>query len=182
MMLRPFSGTLGLVAGLVPTAMRVLRLSYTLGAARVSYANVRRVFETGGAGKHLDVIARQLRFGHIDFRLDDVLHAEGKIGHRDLVFDAIIHAINGAVVVAGKVKHAFAKSFAGDGAGVDADAADKFALLHHGDALAQLGGRNCRSLSGRARPEDEQVKYFHRSFPSFHSACQFYSLLSAGCR
>jgi thiamine-phosphate pyrophosphorylase len=82
------------------------------------------------------------------------------------------------------VQHAFAKGFAGDGPGVDADASDKFSLLHDGNALAQLGGRNCRPLPGGARPKDEQVKYFHRSFPSFHSVGPFYSLHSAvvgGC-
>jgi hypothetical protein len=41
-------------------------------------------------------------------------------------------------------------------------------LFDDGDALAEFGGRNCRPLPGGARTEDEQVKYFHRTFPSFY--------------
>ena len=63
-------------------------------------------------------------YGDVDFGLDHVLDAEGQIRHGDLFFHAVVDAVDALVVVAGKMQHGFAHGLAGNGAGVDADAAD----------------------------------------------------------
>ena len=77
MMLRPLMGTFGDTAGLVPVAMTMMlgaRVRDT--AARVLDAHGVGVDETGDRRDQLDVVARKLRLGDVDFGLDHVLDAE----------------------------------------------------------------------------------------------------------
>ena len=111
--------------------------------------------------QHLDVVPRELRERDVDLRPDHVLHAEGKIGHRDLFLDAIIHAVNVLVVVAGKVEHRFPHCLARNGAGVDANAAHHFQLLHQRHFFARLGSLYRGSLSGRTRADHNHIERLH---------------------
>ena len=106
---------------------------------------------------HVDAVARELRLGHIDFGLDDRLDAEGQVGHGDLFLDPVVDAVDGAVVVAGEVQNGLAHGLGGDGAGVDADAANDGAGLDHGHALVHLGGGHGGPLPGGSGADDDQV-------------------------
>jgi hypothetical protein len=81
------------------------------------------------------------------FSLDDSLHSEGKIAHGDLFLHAVVHSVHRAVVVAGKVQHGLAHCLGGNGAGIDADAADNGARFHHGYPFFHLGGGHGGALS-----------------------------------
>ncbi len=116
-----------------------------------------RVFEAGDADQHLDVVARELRFGDVDLGLDDVLHAEGEVRHGDAFLHPVVHAVDGLVVVAGEVQHGLAHGLRGDGAGVDAGAADHLAHLDQRDLLAQLGAIDGGALACGAGADDDQV-------------------------
>ena len=94
--------------------------------------------------QHLDVVARELRLGDVDLGLDDVLDAEGQVGHRDLFLHPVVHAVDGLVVVAGEMQHGLAHGLGGDGAGVDADAADDLAHLDERDFLCPAWRRRSR--------------------------------------
>ena len=107
----------------------------------------------------VDAVARELRLGDIHFGLDHGLHAEGKIGHGDLFFDPIVHSVDGAVVVAGEMEHGLAHGLGGDGAGVDANAADHGPGFHHGHALLHLGSGDGGALPGRPGTDDDQVVF-----------------------
>ena len=65
----------------------------------------------------------------------------------------------------GEVKNGFAQRFAGNGAAVDANAADHFIAIHHGDALAELGGGDSAFLTGRATANNNEVilNWMHQS-------------------
>src|ERR1700728_1584107 len=119
------------------------------------------VCETGHAADDFDAVAGKLGLGDIDLSLDDVLDAEGKIGHGDLFLHAVIHAVDGAVVVAGEMQDGFAHRFAGDGAGVDADAADDAAHLNERYVLAPLDRGNSGALTGRARTYYQKIVFRH---------------------
>ena len=66
---------------------------------------------------------------------------------------SIIDAVDALVLVTGKVQHGFAHGLAGDRAGVDAGAADDFALLDDHHPAAALGALNGGALArpGRSR-------------------------------
>ena len=112
--------------------------------------------EAGDAVDDVDAVARELGLGDVDLGLDDGLDAEGQVGHGDLFLDPVVHAVDGAVVVAGEVQHGFAHGLGGDGAGVDADAADDGAGLDDGHALLHLGGGHGGALPGGSGADDDR--------------------------
>jgi hypothetical protein len=63
--------------------------------------------------------------------------------------------------VARKVNYRFPHRLAGDGAGVDANAAKDFAFLNQRDILAGLRGLDSSPLAGRSRADDDQVVGLH---------------------
>ena len=162
MMVRPLMGTLGETAGLVPTAM-MMRSASIVAASLRAFVRGRGVgsIEAGDAVDDVDAVAGELGLGDVHFGLDDVLNAEGEIGHGDLLLDPIVHAVDGAVVVAGEVQDRLAHGLGGDGAGVDADAADRAHALDHGDLLSLLGGVDSGALSSRAGSDDDEVVVSH---------------------
>ena len=115
------------------------------------------VNETGDAVDDFDVIAGELGLGDVDLGLDDGLDAEGEVGHGDFFLHLVVHAIEGAVVVAGEVHDGFAHGFGGDGAGIDADAADDGAGLDDGDALLHFGSGDGGALPGGSGTNNDEV-------------------------
>ena len=89
------------------------------------------------AVEHIDAVARELRLHHVGLGLDHLVDAESEIRHGDLVFDVIVDAVDALVFEAGEMQNGLAHGLAGDGSGVDANAADDFALFDQHDA----GGR-----------------------------------------
>jgi hypothetical protein len=156
-MVRPLMGTLGESAGLVPTAMMMRSASSVVSVCGPSTRTWWGSTKAGDAVDHVDAVARELRLGHVHFGLDDGLDAEGQVGHGDLFLDPVVHAVDGAVVVAGEVQDGFAHGLGGDGAGVDADAADDGAGLDDGHALLHLGGGHGGALPGGPGTDDDQV-------------------------
>src|SRR5690349_2715702 len=91
------------------------------------------VEETGLPRDDLDAIACELRLRHVDFGFDDLVDAKAQVGHGDLFFDVIVDAVDALELEAREMQHGLAHGLAGNGAGIDADAADDFALLNDGD-------------------------------------------------
>ena len=160
-MVRPLSGTVGLIGGLGAGGDDDGGRFEIALAARVFDAHVGGVEETGAPGDDLDAVARQLGLGDVDFGLDDLLDAEGQVRHGDLFLDVIVDAVDALVLEAGEVHDGFAHGLAGNGAGVDAGAADDFALFDHRHAAAALGALNGRTLSGRPGADDDDVEFLH---------------------
>jgi hypothetical protein len=157
MMLRAVDRHLGRGGGLGAGGDEdVLRL-VDIGTLAVGHLDVGGVLKAGHADQHLDVVARELGLGDVDLGLDDVLHAEGQVGHRDALLHPVVHAVDGLVVVAGEVQHGLAHGLGGDGAGVDAGAADDLAHLDQGDLLAQLGTVDGGALPCRAGADHDEV-------------------------
>ena len=120
-----------------------------------------RVDKRGAPGQNLHAVARELRNGHVDFGLDDVLDPKGQVRHGDLLFDAVIDAIDSLVGVAGKMHHGLAQGLGRDGAGVDAGASHALALLHHRDLFPGLGALDGSPLAGRSRADHNHVEALH---------------------
>ena len=57
----------------------------------------------------------------------------------------------------GEVKNGFAQSLAGNGAAMDANAADHVIAIDHGHALAELRGGNSAFLAGGPAANDDEV-------------------------
>ena len=120
-------------------------------------ANLMGISEAGHAMHYVNAVAGELSLGHIHFGLDDGLDAEGQVSHGDLFLDAVVHAVEGAVVVAGEMEDGLAHCLGGDGAGVDADAADDGAGFDHGHALFHLGSSYRSTLAGGSGTNDDEV-------------------------
>ena len=61
-----------------------------------------------------------------------------------------------------EIEDGFAEGFAGDGAGVGADAADDLFALDDADFLAQFGGLDGGFLPGGAGPDDQKIVVGHQ--------------------
>jgi hypothetical protein len=120
-----------------------------------------RIDETGGAEPEVDIVARHLVLDDLDFPVDDVVGAEGEIFHRDVLFDAITGAIQAALMETRQIECGLAERFAGDGAGVGADAADDPFAFDDADFFPQLGSLDGSFLPCRAGSDDQQIVVSH---------------------
>ena len=118
-----------------------------VSAVRIFHGDMRRVQKTGLPDQHVDVVAPELRFRYIDFGLDDVIHAKGRSAIENLFLDPIVDPVNFPIMKPRQVEDRLPHRLAGDGAGVDANAAEAFALLDDGDFLARFGGLNGGALA-----------------------------------
>ncbi len=106
---------------------------------------------------HFDAGALQLIGQHGVLALDDLGDAEHQILNLDLGLDAIAASVERALAEAAQEKNGFAQGLAGDGSGMEADAADVGAAVDDGDVLACFGGFDRRVVAGGAAADDEEV-------------------------
>ena len=156
MMVRPLIGTVGDAAGLVPVAMMMMGASRSACPREFSTRTCVASRKLAAAGDHFHAVARQLRLGDVDLGLDHLVDAEAQVRHGDLFLDVVVDAVDALVLEAGEVQHGLPHGLAGDGAGVDAGAADDLALLDHGHAAAALGALDGGALAGRAGADDDE--------------------------
>ena len=111
-----------------------------------------------------------------------VLAAVEQVVHRDVLLDGVAVAVDRALAQAGQVQHGFADGLGGDGAGVDADAADAVDALDERDALAELGGVERRLLPGGAGTDDHQIvmRMTHNVFEKRMSGFRLYRMYRRG--
>src|ERR1700756_103402 len=86
----------------------------------------------------LDVVAPQLMTHHIDLMLDHPVGADQEILHRDVLLDGVGGSVEFAGAVPRKLEHNLAKGFGGNGAEVDAAAAQDGFPLDHCDFFVEL--------------------------------------------
>ena len=161
------------MAGLVPDPDDDLAGFQRRLALRALHAHLVRIDEPGNAVHHVDAVARQLRFGHVHLGLDHRLHAEGQVRHGDLFLHPVVHAIDGAVVVAGQVQHRLAHGLGGNGAGVDAHAANHLPGLDHSHAFAHLGRGHGGSLPRRPGTDNDEVILYRAHASHLWIRCGF---------
>ena len=109
-----------------------------------------------------NVITLQRRTRHVNLMPNHMVGAIQQIAHRDVLLHGIALAINAALSITRKVQHRFAQGFAGDGARVDAHAADDGLTLNNRHALAQLDALYSRPLPGGARTNHDEVIFVVR--------------------
>src|SRR5262249_16394899 len=134
-----------------------LRLAVKVLAITIGHAHMVGIGEGGNAAEDFDVVAGQLCANDVDLGFHHILPPESKVPHRNLFFDAVVDPVDVLVIEAGQVQHRLAHGFAGNGAGVYADAADPVRFLDDGDELAELGPLDRGTLSCRARPDHYQI-------------------------
>src|SRR6478609_7482280 len=117
--------------------------------------------ETGRAADHVDAVAGHLILDDGDLVRDHVVGAEGEVLDRDVGFHTIAGAVEIALSEAGQVEDGLAQGFAGNGAGMDANAADHLLPLDDANVFSELGGLNRRLLTGRPRANDQKVVVRH---------------------
>ncbi len=125
--------------------------------ARVRHLDMGRIFKARHTHQHLDVVARELRLGHIDLGLDHMLHPERQVRHRDPFLHPVVHPIDGLVVIPREMQHRLAHRLRRNRACVDAGAADHLAHLHQRNLFAQLGCIDRGPLPGGPGPNDNQI-------------------------
>src|SRR5580693_1086411 len=77
----------------------------------------------------------------------------------------VIHTVEAALMYTGKIERRFAKDFAGDGAGVDAGAAEDVSAFNQSDAFAEVGRLSRALFAGRTRADHHKVIILHASPP-----------------
>ena len=115
------------------------------------------VQELGGAAKQVDPVAAQLVAHDAGFAFHYLRDASGQIANRYAILDHVIVSVKRAMAESGEVKNGFAQSLAGNGAAVDANAADHVVSIDHGHALAELRCGDRAFLAGRPAPNDDEV-------------------------
>src|SRR4029078_7798467 len=108
-------------------------------------------------------VARHLVLHDFNFLFDDVVGAKGEIFDRDGLFQAIGGSVDGALTEPRKIQDRFAERFAGGGAGISTDAADRFFALDDADFFAEFGGLDRSLLAGWPSPYDEEIILAHQA-------------------
>src|SRR5439155_475453 len=85
-----------------------------------------------------------------------------------VLLERVRRAIESPLAETGKVEGGLAGRLAGDGAGMQRDAADHRRTIDHGHPLAQLGGGDGAFLAGRAAADHHQVVWAGRFSFRFH--------------
>ena len=114
------------------------------------------VGEGGAPAKDLDVVARQVLLDHGELALDDALHVPHELLHgRPLPGPELLVRLQPGAGVAALYR--LAERLGGDGAALDADAADDLLLLDDGHPLAQLGRLDGGPLAGGPAADADEV-------------------------
>jgi hypothetical protein len=103
-----------------------------------------RVHEARVAFQGRHVIPAQLGLDDLNLSRHHCLSPKDQIRPGNAVFEHVSTPIERALPKTAEVKHGFPKGLAGDGPGVDANAADRMLAINDRDFLAQLGGANGR--------------------------------------
>ena len=130
-------------------------------AARILHVDVSRIHEAGLPREHFNVVARELGLRNVDLGPDHMLNAEGKVGHRDLFLDSVVHTVDRLIMETREVDHRFPHGLAGDGAGVDANAAEHLPLFNQCHFLAGFGRLDCGPLARWPGTDNDQVVGLH---------------------
>ena len=143
----PSNGMCGSIVASVPVAITMIACSDQSLAAAVDVVQLHgvRIVERSCCADQLHAVARQLMPDDIDLVADDLVGAEQQILDRDVLLDGVGHAVERRSRKPGQVQNGLAECLAGDGAGVDADAAE------HGLALDDAR-RACRAWRPESRP------------------------------
>ncbi len=140
--------------------------SFQFAEARAVFdPQVMSIRERSRAMEQLYVVAAQLVLQHRGFVFDHAVHAKIQIAHRDVFFGVVICAVKRLVVKTGKMQNRLAHRLAGNGSGVDADAADHGLLFHHGHGFPDFRGLNGGSLPTGAGADDYEIKRSHLRNP-----------------
>ena len=105
----------------------------------------------------LDVIASQLVAHHVDLMLDHPVGADQEILHRDVLLDRVGGSVEFAGAISGKLEHNLAKGFGGDGAEIDAAAADDGSSLDHSDSFVELRTLDRGALTGWPGTDHQEI-------------------------
>src|SRR5580700_5549184 len=121
------------------------------------------IVERSVAVKELNVMKFEVLEDTVAFQLHDGAFVVHEIVNGEIFLQRVIDAVKTALLQAGKIKGGLTKSFAGDGSGVDAAAADFSGALDDRHALAEIGRLGRPFFSGRAAAYDYEVERFRRS-------------------
>ena len=143
----------------VPTAIEHVGGGHGALAGMVHHGQAQRVgVHEGRLGiDHLHAVALQLVARHVDFMADHVFRAEKKVFHGNVLLDRVRLSVNAPQSISGKINDRLAQSLAGDGSGIDADAAQHSLALDEGSALVEFRRLDRRPLSRRSRSDDQHV-------------------------
>ena len=155
------NGTVAGVAGRVPVAMRNLSAVIMFDVVAVLDLEEVGAFEAGGAPDQVDAVAVELVADDGEFVVDDLLGDVDEVFDGDVAFGAEVFAEEAAFVGAGEVEDGFAEGLGGDGAGVDAGAAEDGIFFDDADGFAELGGLDGGLLAGGAGADDHEIVMFH---------------------
>jgi hypothetical protein len=117
-----------------------------------------RIDEARGAAEKFNVIAAELIFHDTDFAFGDLSDADGEISNGNAIANDVITSVKRTMAKSGEMKNRFAQSFAGNGAAMDADAAEHIEAIDDSDTLAEFCGGNGAFLSGGAAADYDEVK------------------------
>ena len=121
--------------------------------------------ESAQAVNEVDTVSLQLILDNGNLAFDNPLNPKAEICHGDLIFGVIVGAVEALLVEAGKMENGFAHGFAGDGAGVGADAADGRLFFNEGNAFASFYCLNGGALPARTGTNHNQFIRLHSWIP-----------------
>src|SRR5438552_15882862 len=81
----------------------------------------------------------------------------------EIFLERVVDSVETPLLEPGKVERGFAKSLAGDSAGVDATAAHMLGALDDGNAFAEIGGLRAALFTSRAATDHDEIESIIRS-------------------
>lgn len=115
---------------------------------------------------------RQPRLDPLPFTAGDAFLVPHEISHRGLAANRKVHAMKLARAPTREHERGLAQRLTGDGAGVDARAADHRGLLHEGNFFPEQARRQRAAGTGGTAAEDDEIK-LHKVGLCFHCCVGF---------
>ena len=121
------------------------------------------VYKGSLAGHEFDVVECEVFQNAPALHVDDFTLVVHEIVDGEILLEGIVDSVEAALLEAGKVESGFAKSLAGNRAGIDAASAHMFGALDDGNAFAKVGGLGAALFTGRAAADHDQTETVTRS-------------------
>ena len=129
------------------------------------YTQFVRPDETRRAIEHLDMVAVELMFQHVDLVIDGLAQARLEVFGGDVVLYPVGAPVKAAFAPARQVQHRLAQRLGRNRAGVGRHAAQPGLAVNHKNTPVQLARLDGRRAAGRAGADDDQVIMAHSVIP-----------------
>src|SRR2546430_16504413 len=116
------------------------------------------VYKGSLAAHEFDVVECEVLQNALALHVDYFAFVVHEIVDGEIFLERVVDTVEAALLEAGKVERGFAKSLAGNGAGVDAASTHMLGALDDGNAFAKIRGLGAALFTSRAAANHDEIE------------------------